>query len=112
MKRPLFHAIVASLLCGWYLMHAPETVPLSGKYNTRAPLSQWVAGASFDTAAQCMDRKRRLLNQIGAPLPPPEELRKKGITAEGYKATQQASVIVNMTMQCIASNDPRLKEKP
>jgi hypothetical protein len=83
------HAAALALV-GWYLM-----VPTS--WNDR--LSQWQVEASFDTAAECM--KARLKIQLNIKTFHPNQ--DPSITNRIREMLQQA--------QCIASDDPRLKEK-
>ena len=78
----------ALALLGWYLMAPPinERIGL----DLGAPLSQWQALASFDTAAECkasLKAKNRLALVLG-----------------NSRVTETMANSV-----CIASDDPRLK---
>jgi len=87
------HAAALALI-GWYLMMLPW-----GKVN--APLSEWVAYQSFDSAEICSVARKSLVDYLG---------NYKGmamtlITQSGGNLQFDGSVAT-----CIATDDPRLKE--
>jgi hypothetical protein len=88
------HAALA--LAGWYLMAPP---PVGGGIKTTAPLAQWRVVAAFDSADKCNDRQKLDL----------EEAHEKARTTEDSREREAALVMIQC--QCIASDDPRLKEK-
>lgn len=83
------HAV--ALLVGWYLM-----VPYmkGGAPDSAAPLSQWKINSRCDTAKECEDAA--------------EKLRDKLLT--GGQLNEKA-LELSQTITCVATNDPRLKEK-
>jgi hypothetical protein len=92
-KGPVKPHAAALALVGWYLMmpvldpHSWE--PIGGP----RPLSQWDNEGSYDTARECMQARDEL----------PDKL---------YKLNLPPKAIARLiTGQCIASDDPRLKEK-
>ena len=76
------------LLCGWYLL-VPDFK--EGTIALDAPLASWTPFSSFDTAKECENKHLDVIERSkrGAPL--------------GHQEMELA--------QCIASDDPRLKEK-
>lgn len=90
------HSVAALTLVGWYLMAPPLNSDL--KVNYHALLSQWVLVASYDRAAECEKERTRRLKQAAA------EPIKDSTTALLEFSEASNSV-------CIASDDPRLKEK-
>jgi|HubBroStandDraft_6_1064221.scaffolds.fasta_scaffold424914_1 hypothetical protein len=90
------HAVALALV-GWYLM-----VPLPG----HAPIpnanihtfSNWVHIASFDSAAECEHAKMGVTRMGVA-----------GPQLGGYPDWEVTRVL--LLSQCVASDDPRLKEK-
>lgn len=100
----------ALALVGWYLME-PPVIPSSDRYDVQAPLSRWKITARFDTAAQCHARRKQLIHKMAAPtLPSPEKLRKQGITVQDWIAGQLSGIDEFISMRCVATDDPRLKE--
>ena len=101
------HAAALALV-GWYLL-VPPPVPkgelsaleraqaAGSKFLVGAPLSLWAVYDSFDTAAQC--RKAR------------DDLRSKSSVEGRALLKQSAEGQWSLFAQCIATDDPRLKEK-
>jgi len=95
------HFAAALALVGWYLIVPPVRVDSKGSpeeqsdrsgfvYETDAPLSKWFNEGNFDSAAAC----DQALSQ--------------------FRHTPRATAadqIQELAARCIASDDPRLKEK-
>jgi hypothetical protein len=95
-QMKLCHAAALALV-GWYLM-VPDR-------DFGAPISTWVQEGSFDTAAQCTDQQSRVTEMLHDPKEIAEQQSKiKGWQAETALKRIEAS-------KCIATDDPRLKEK-
>ena len=113
------HAAALALV-GWYLISPPvfeNKKTGDEKILREAPLAHWDVRDSFDTAAECrrlrddnsaaaLKRSKKEDAQIDAQVDA-EMKWEKGATR---KATQ-TDVSVEMMAKCIASDDPRLKEK-
>ena len=82
----------ALALVGWYLMYPPYSPPTG--LDISAPLSQWEQRASFDSAAKC----EKFLAGLTWPFDRP------GKRQDEPEALRYA--------KCIATDDPRLKDKP
>jgi hypothetical protein len=82
----------ALALLGWYLMLPPRVGTAPNGIDDHAPLSRWFAYSSHDAAHECEGAK--FLNREGH----------KSLDDPMHRAFEQA--------QCIATDDPRLKEKP
>src|SRR5882724_6408228 len=94
------HAAALALV-GWYLMIPPLT-NRTGPIEREAPLVKWETWTSFDTAAECQARIETL---TGAAIG-----RLKAQTAAA--ATPQRIMDLRLlSAQCVANDDPRLKEK-
>ncbi|HEY6420007.1 MAG TPA: hypothetical protein VIX59_13470 [Candidatus Binataceae bacterium] len=116
----LRHA-AALVLVGWYLM-MPPTTP-SGKPNPGASLSQWTQADDFDTADAChKDREHRLavaaklldkVQQQMEALPDTGNQPLSKVAPDVYQMDVKASVLAleNYASRCVATDDPRLKEK-
>jgi hypothetical protein len=85
----LGHAAALALV-GWYLMIPPKHIKnLRPTVSAHAPLCEWTVIQPFDKATDCdQELKRRIMDCGNCPL---DELW--------------------LSAQCIASDDPRLKEK-
>jgi hypothetical protein len=85
----------ALALVGWYLMVPPRVIrpqaPGQQTFDYGAPLSRWVVSSAYDTAHEC--EGARFLNRQG-----------HRQNTDPLKAEFDAA-------QCIATDDPRLKEK-
>jgi hypothetical protein len=85
---------VALAFAGWYLITPPSTLPPDVSY--KAPLRKWHIVRSFDTADDCEDSRSSFF----------EDSRQKvalNMLEPAYRDF--------MFAECIASDDPRLKEK-
>jgi hypothetical protein len=104
------HAAALALV-GWYLMTPPvyrvnekgQADP-KGDYGVivKDPLSKWGLGDPFDTAAECATARRIRMAKAYRLLPPP--------TKDPVKFGD-AEKIANWLIACVATDDPRLKEK-
>jgi len=106
----LRHA-AALALAGWYLMTPPIESCLgafSGGSCKKTPLSKWQIGATRDSLADCEESKavwiekgRMYLGRSDA------RSRTRGLRM----APDEASYLADTEATCVASDDPRLKEK-
>ena len=88
---------------GWCLM-LPDSSGWPPKYDTDAPLSKWMKSCLYDTEAQCIADKQDVMRttlQASAQNSNEEIKRNFILTAQAY----------DLATQCVASNDPRLKEQ-
>jgi hypothetical protein len=90
MKTKLLLHAASLALVGWYLM-APPWYNDEKEPRLHAPIADWEIIGSFDSADQCMHDLVEMANKARA-RSTPKERREFGI-------------------KCIASDDPRLKEK-
>jgi hypothetical protein len=98
------HHAAALALVGWYLI-LPPYVKGEGVHIS-APFSEWEIVASFDTAEEC--RPQRDTYQKIKPWEEPETKNIDPTTQAEAKAVWEQQVAKAI---CIASDDPRLKEK-
>ncbi len=98
----LRHA-AALALAGWYLM-VPPFPKGEHRYepDTSVPLSQWIRRGSFDSAAECEAHRTNWLNALKTDPEVPEEV--------GPAAARGIAKAVILG-KCIATDDPRLREK-
>jgi hypothetical protein len=80
------HHAAALALVGWYLM-----MP-SGDHPTEAHISHWLKVQTFDSAAECSSRRWDILSEASA-------------NKDDFRLRTARA------MRCIASDDPRLKDK-
>jgi hypothetical protein len=96
-----YRHVAALALLGWYLMvprfehQGDRMTPADG-----APLSTWTVSYAFDTAAECQAGKRSD-QEVQA------KRAKENPSNEYFQALSEGS----FRSQCIASDDPRLREK-
>jgi hypothetical protein len=84
---------------GWYLMVPPLTGrPAPDDLNLDAPLGRWTVYEAFDRAAECEEAKVRADENLLA------------ADQAGHPRPAWAHGQITMS-QCIASDDPRLKER-
>ena len=109
--------IAALVTVSWYLIMPPGSAPPGtngARLMTEAPLSQWFQHGSFDTAKECYQTRQTwalsILKQIAdftkqEECSPDKPMRQCPGTKHlfGRYAAVYAS-------QCVASDDPRLKE--
>ena len=84
------HAAALALV-GWYLMIPPRTAHDQQTFDDRAPLARWFVFSVHDAAHECEGAK--FLNR------------------EGHKQSGDPMKAALDSAQCIATDDPRLKEK-
>ena len=85
-----FRHAAALALVGWYLMVPLRENDNSAKLRVDVPLADWVYVDSFDTAKEC---------------------RNEGVQEEKRYAKDNLEADEYGAWECIASDDPRLKEK-
>jgi len=78
-------------LVGWYLMIPPRTGHDQQTFDDHAPLASWFVFSAYDAAHECEGAK--FLNH------------------EGHKQSGDPMKAAMDSAQCIATDDPRLKEK-
>jgi hypothetical protein len=93
----LRHA-AALALTGWYLMTPP--LKPDGKPDIQAHLSKWQMDGSFDRATSCEARYHDFLDQAFRSRP-----------ADHIDPQAERLFWQSQAAQCIATDDPRLKEK-
>lgn len=93
------HHAAAIALVGWYLMLPPSGSSPAGVISVRidAPMSEWSNFAAYDTASAC--EKERLAYQS-----------QRLNTADHPREAAAAKWSFDSSL-CIASDDPRIKEK-
>jgi hypothetical protein len=96
------HAAALALV-GWYLMVPPITSSWPVTYDTSAPLSKWKQGGSFDTAKECNEEKEKTAMLLLQSAQNPNG------TAENKQKFMQSMSAMLYALQCIATDDPRLK---
>jgi hypothetical protein len=94
--------VAALAVIGWYLLMPP---PYWSKTNPRnAPLSQWTVFGHYDTAQECSDERTKMIRVQSMAL--------LSDLAEGVSDANRPSLSLDFKhAQCIASDDPSLKEK-
>jgi hypothetical protein len=104
MSMNLRHA-AALALAGWYLMLPPHLSDANSAKS--APLSMWRVTIPFDTARECLtqiiDEQEYTAKNMNGPS-------WKEWTSEQRASIKQHAQDWDMA-QCIATDDPRLKEK-
>jgi hypothetical protein len=97
----LRHAAALAVI-GWYLMMPP---PYWSKTNPRnAPLRQWTVFGRYDTAQECSDERTKMIRV--------QSWRFFQIWRKACPTLTEPSLSLDFKhAQCIASDDPSLKEK-
>jgi hypothetical protein len=92
----------ALALVGWYLMMPP---PYWSKTNPRnVPLKEWTLFGRYDSAQECSDERSKMIRVQSMAL--------LSDLAESVSDANRPSLSLDFKhAQCIASDDPRLKEK-
>lgn len=100
--RMVRHAAALALV-GWYLMTPPLSYPTPGgpaSLDYKAPLGTWTISRAFDSAKECEDYKLMA-----------EGRTKKDQNPIGETNAKERFANALVFSQCIATDDPRLKEK-
>jgi hypothetical protein len=101
------HAAALAIVV-WYLI-TPNRLPNSTQHDVRAPLSQWTKVENYATKDQCESAKALSIQTLNHPtnlgLDVAAQARKIG--PAGMSEIRQALI----ASKCIATDDPRLKEK-
>ena len=101
------HAATAALV-GWYLMVPPVYVYQGNiVIGIRRPVRDWKVAHTYDSAEHCQQVMRQLL-ATGAPSTP--QVLMLPLEGLGDDAAPVGQVIIRH-VNCVASDDPRLKEK-
>jgi hypothetical protein len=101
----LRHAAALALV-GWYLMQPPSDNS-HGRPDSDAPLPQWQESGSFDSAAKCNKERFDTINTYEKLLAEAQKSKSSGRDID----TAQNGLLAFLKAQCIATDDPRLKEK-
>jgi hypothetical protein len=101
MKQMKLQNAAALALVGWYLM-VPPKFPDRLTVNFEAPISKWERYGTFETEANCQESVSHLHDQATKA---PTTKKVNPTTPEQSMAAQYVSG------ECIASDDPLLKEK-
>jgi hypothetical protein len=94
-RMQLRHAAALALV-GWYLMTPPLSLSSSHQagVDLSKPLSEWVRIESYDTASDCNKEIEAINNR-----------------AVSYAREHHAMMLELFHGQCVATDDPRLKER-
>jgi hypothetical protein len=106
------HAAALALV-GWYLMVPPGSME-GGFGDAKAPLSRWQIAFSFEDAGVCEAVRNRMMEKIrnkwATELRDPKD--PKIDAAVNQKTVDEMAKFTGMNdWVCIATDDPRLKEK-
>jgi len=85
---------------GWYLMVPPTIHSPSGSAQGFEPINQWLHIGSFDTASACERGIKAMVDSY-----------KQQLKANPDSEAAKNSFNAFSDAQCIATDDPRLKEK-
>jgi hypothetical protein len=96
-----FHHAAALLSVGWYLM-APPLTSRRGPIDRQAHLAKWETWFAFDTAAECQARVKTLTDAA---------IRRLKALPVAVVSDQRIADLRTLSAQCVATDDPRLKEK-
>ncbi len=104
------HATALALV-GWYLMAPPIAYDSQrhamGKVLNGLPLSTWVLLSSFDTAKGCEDWRWGQVTSLASTI---TAAKKRAQTQEQLRNIDATWAQTDLA-ECIATDDPRLKEK-
>jgi hypothetical protein len=108
----LRHAAAVALV-GWYLMVPPLLPPSASRdrwaVNSGAPLGQWETLSSHDTADACTSAAVEYRTYIQTQRR--KNLAKYHVQPRDEDGNVAAADLANSLSQCVATDDPRLKEK-
>jgi hypothetical protein len=94
--------IAALALVVWYLMMPPSYWSKTNPRN--APLKEWTLFGRYDSAQECSDERSKMIRVQSMAL--------LSDLAEGVSDANRPSLSLDFRhAQCIASGNPRLKEK-
>jgi hypothetical protein len=102
------HAAALALV-GWYLIEPPALATNQNVPDLTAPLSRWTVKYKAQAAADC--EKRRSLDNLLALDPDFRQYAEITARQKGEVFSAQKLIDFVMPQACIASHDPRLKEK-
>ena len=89
--------VAARSLVGWYLITPPPMLDPVFRAGLTEPLDDWYIESSFDTATECEAARESLIHKSFTPTP-------ADIGVSQMLALYRGA-------QCVATDDPRLKEK-
>ena len=99
------HAAALALV-GWYLIAPPPRTEDGNDYDPKAPLSEWQEIGKFETIEECRKYPARLPEIMhGFYVEHPE------IGESGERRDNAVRKALLAQAQCVATDDPRLKEK-
>ena len=104
MSMNLRHAAALALV-GWYLMQPPSNS--GGRPDSKAPLSQWQESGAFDSADERSKERFDTIKMYEKTLADAQESKASHDSLDML----QNGLLAFWNAQCIASDDPRLKEK-
>jgi hypothetical protein len=110
----LRHAAALALV-GWYLMMPPWFT--DKKPHTEAPMRRWNQTVAFGTKADCTRERLRRLESVSQTLAevtvPKSHRAQSEVTPDVTEPDETAKALAwsVLALRCIASDDPRLKEK-
>jgi hypothetical protein len=87
---------VTLALVGWLLLTPPYA--RNGRFDSKAPLIDWMDAAEFISHAECEDYRRHVK---------PEDLARNG---QKGVINELAEAKLRMQGQCVSSDDPRLQK--
>jgi hypothetical protein len=90
------HRTAALVLTGWYLMWPPMSESFHVELN--APIARWMVMKSFDSADSCERYNQYVAAHAKA-------------LASAKPEARAAALLAMKSGHCIATDDPRLKEK-
>jgi hypothetical protein len=97
-----FGGCIAAALVGWYLLIPPKTCKV-GLLPCTAPLSKWLKGNAFDTAAECTAQQHYNISTSA------EMLARAKRSPERFDvAAIEEMNWLSLAQVCASSDDPRL----
>ena len=107
-----FRRAAALALAGWYLMVPPTVKNAGWQIDENAPLSRWKIEGSYDSADSCTSDQRTWITTLKS-LYGPDYVKRITKLIGPNGANEQVTAFDGSLIesQCIASDDPRLKEK-
>ena len=105
----ILHAAALALV-GWYLMVPPDFTGRPHSIDSAAPISRWTIVTSFNSADICKKALTELQNKNGDPAKLDATGRLRRFQKRQPADPELARARVD-NAACIATDDPRLKEK-